>query len=229
MLLAIQFRKDARNILDDPEQCVWITRVVSDRPYQYDEGMASRLTSPVLPPSAGTTSRSADDRTEEQVRAAKDYAFNGISFSTSVNDLKKLYPKLTAIKDGTEAGLKLETYVINEAEGAKPADALCLYFCDGALYKMKLLYTDDMVKGMGGLGVLVGRVANKFGKPDEDSLGIISEDPPKLDTHWGIKDAGRRIEMWNSSEERIGIVISDLPIVAKLQAAKEKAAKTGFE
>ena len=48
MLLAIQFRKDAQNILGHPEDCVWITRVISDRPYQYDESMASRLTSPIL-------------------------------------------------------------------------------------------------------------------------------------------------------------------------------------
>jgi len=50
MLLTIQFRNEAKNILGDLETCVWITRVVSDRPYEYDEGMASRLTSPILLP-----------------------------------------------------------------------------------------------------------------------------------------------------------------------------------
>ena len=58
MLLAIQFRKDAPNILGDPERCVWITNVISDKPYVYDESMASRFTSPIVLP------RSQPDATE---------------------------------------------------------------------------------------------------------------------------------------------------------------------
>lgn len=42
MILTIQFRENV------DEACVWITRVISDKPWVYDEQMARRYTSPIL-------------------------------------------------------------------------------------------------------------------------------------------------------------------------------------
>ena len=44
MILTIQFRKDK------DEDCVWISQLVSDKPWVYDETLADRCTSPILAP-----------------------------------------------------------------------------------------------------------------------------------------------------------------------------------
>ena len=54
MILTIQFRENV------DEDCVWITRVVSDKPWVYDKEMARRYTSPILLPPSKMEAKSSE-------------------------------------------------------------------------------------------------------------------------------------------------------------------------
>jgi hypothetical protein len=54
MLLTIQFRKN------EDEDCVWISRLVSDKPWIYDETFANRFTSPIFVPKSQVQAESSE-------------------------------------------------------------------------------------------------------------------------------------------------------------------------
>ena len=77
----------------------------------------------------------AADETEEQTKAAKDFKFEGVTFTTSVVEFKNLHPDAEQGKE-TDKKLKVEQYLVP----SEAASLLVVNFFEGNLYEMRLVY-----------------------------------------------------------------------------------------
>lgn len=127
----------------------------------------------------------ASRHTEPQQSAARDYAVEGVGFSVRLDEFLKRFPD--ARRDPhSQAAWGLVQYTIL-AEGARAAE---FYFCDQALYRIRLV-RDPAAAGAASAADLLAQLTAQFGRPDE------TESPtggPRR-YHWRMPAVERRI-LW---------------------------------
>ena len=164
----------------------------------------------------------AADNSEEQTKAAKDFKFEGVTFTTSFVEFKKLHPN--ASQGEMEKEFKMEQYLVP----SEAADLFLVNFVEGNLYEMRILYNVEKVSKMGGDDVLIDRLARKFGKADADSPGVTKKVPFEFQLDWKMKEANRRIRLiGKDTYTRIDVL--DTVVYNKMLEAKKKAVDTGFD
>jgi len=159
---------------------------------------------------------------EKENQAAKDFKFEGVSFSTSLDQFKRMYPGARRGQD-TDEKLGVEQYLLS----SEVASLVSFHFFDGNLYEMRILYDVQKVNKIGGDEVLLTRLQDKFGTPDADSPGVIKKEPFEFRMEWSMKDAHRFVVMRGEAKfTRIDVI--DTEVNTKMVKKKRKLADTGF-
>jgi hypothetical protein len=138
-------------------------------------------------------------RTEGMIQAAKDFAFEGLAFRTSLAQFKKRHPEAQAAP-GSGGVPGVERFLIP----SKEAKAVLVGFCEGRLYEMRVDYAGGEVCDE----VLLGRFVKAFGKADAYSPGVITENPLEYQLIWNIRGADRLITM-HRTRQRTRIHVLD--------------------
>lgn len=165
----------------------------------------------------------ADERTAEQTKAAKDFKFEGVTFATTVAEFKKLHPNAKEDKE-SDKKLKVEQYIVP----SQAADRMAVYFFEGKLYEMRILYRSKQLDKIGGDAVLIERLRDKFGKADASSPGVTKKTPLEYEFEWEMKDANKSFAIIGK-DDYVRIDAVDTLVNAKILEAKKKTADTGFD
>ena len=165
----------------------------------------------------------AGERTEQQTKAAKDFKFEGVSFSTSLEEFLKMCPDARPFDGGTNDKVGTRAF---QAQ-SKSATCVVFFFFDGKLCEMRILYQQAELNKLGGLDVVLGKLVEKFGKAEADSAGVISRTPFKAYLKWRVTDAKKFVEL-NVEEKYIRVDVTDTDVQGKMQEKQKKAVDTGF-
>ena len=134
-------------------------------------------------------SATADDRTNEQVLAAKQFTFEGVALSCSLKDFLRTYPSAQLWADETQPNVGIKCYRVLALQSADMAE---FRFLDDSLFQVVAVYMPDRLKRIGGHNVLLARLAEKFGLPDHDSPGRSEENGQESFTFkWKFAEAQR--------------------------------------
>jgi hypothetical protein len=163
-----------------------------------------------------------DERTKEQIKAAKEFTFEGIPFSTTLEQFKKKHPSATPGED-TDSKIGVAEFRFD----SDAATIVSAKFFQGKLYRITMLYEGVKLSNVGGSEALLERLTKKFGKPDANSRGIISKGPLEWEGQWAIPDASRFVKI-HAALGSVEIGVADTAIYDKL-LAKRKASNSGFD
>lgn len=173
------------------------------------------------------------DRTEGQIQAAMRFSFEGVTFATSVAELKKLHPEVDEEDDDIDSDMQkqreanrkvnIEKYMAD----SKAANWLSLTYLDGKLCEMNILYKSKKRQQAGGNELLIERLVSKFGEPDSDSIGI-SKKPSFTSFKWTLDNANRLVE-FSGLNDASRITVKDISLFSKMVELKKNAIDTGFD
>jgi len=105
---------------------------------------------------------------------APDFAFEGISFNTTVTEFKKDHPE-AIIGPDTDKKTKVEEFYANSTA----ALVVDVNFYDGHLYYIRIIYDAKHINHIGGDTVVLDRLVHRYGQYDASSPGVTKEGPPQ--------------------------------------------------
>jgi hypothetical protein len=164
----------------------------------------------------------ADDKTAEQTKAAKEFTFEGVNFSTTLGKFKELFPGAKKYDEQTDTKVGTAAFITP----VKAASILHCYFFKDNMHGMRIIYYAEKVNKIGGPFVILDRLKEKFGEADADRTVRVG--PPLLiKVRWTMKDAKRFISVY--VDERLTQVdIIDTEVHDKIREAQKKATEVGF-
>jgi len=118
------------------------------------------------PPSPGVR---ADQRTAEQIQAAADFTFEGVTLGMSLEAFLAKYPKAELGEDESNVKVGVKSYRVHELE---TADSARYVFLDDVLFQVSAFYSPERLKEMGGDTIPLRKLVQKFGKQDKNSPGV---------------------------------------------------------
>jgi hypothetical protein len=144
----------------------------------------------VVPPAGQTAAvpPGVDERTNEQMLAAKQFTFEGVALSCSLKDFLLKYPSAQLLGSESQANLGIKCYCVRALQSADMAQYT---FLDDTLFEVTVVYTHEGLKKIGGEKVLLNRLTDKFGPPDRDfSAGRVVKDGEEV-FRWHLRGARR--------------------------------------
>jgi hypothetical protein len=168
----------------------------------------------------------ADDRTPEQVKAAKDFMVEGISFTATPQTIRAKWPNIERVAKDSDAKLGLEVLRVDTTLNT---DGIDFTFVDGKLMQMLVWYFPDRLNKMGGSETIATRIVAKLGKADADSDGynVDGAEGQICKFDWVIPDADRFIRL-SARKKSTVLIVQDRELKKKLEAKKQASANTGF-
>lgn len=152
---------------------------------------------------------------QDRVRSAKDFSFEGIGFSTSLDSFKKAKPEATDISksDDKKKGVSFMSV------GKNAAGTTAIFcFLDQDLYAIKLNYNSSIIKPR----LIIERFEGALGKPDSKEPGT---NPKRIIYIWNVKEANRNITVHDVYKET-WVEVADNKLEDKLDERIKKA-RTG--
>ncbi len=168
----------------------------------------------------------ADERTPEQVKAAREFTVEGVGFNATPQTIRAKWPTATSVPKQSNPQIGLECIRV---EGTANTDGIDFFFLDGKLMNMLVWYFPSRTSKMGSWSTIAEKVVARLGKADVDSKGLDQDSKSKeiCEYDWVIEDAERWVRLHVTTEFSV-LKVWDRE-VARKKLAKEKAtAETGF-
>lgn len=108
-------------------------------------------------------------RTAEQLQAAADFAFEGVTLGMPLEDFLAKYPRAEFGEDESNVKVGVKSYRVQALE---TADSARYVFLDDVLFQVTAFYTPERLKEMGGDTIPLRKLVQKFGKQDKNSPGV---------------------------------------------------------
>jgi hypothetical protein len=175
---------------------------------------------------ASTGSIRADERTPEQIKAAKEFAVEGIGFTATPQTIRAKWPQTERVAEDSNPKIGLEVLLVPETQNT---DGIQFTFLDGKLMQIFVLYLPARVKKMGGWTTIAEKVVARLGKADADSKGV-DRDPKSdkvADFDWVIPEAERWFQ-YKVNTDAAALIIWDREVARKKEAKEKAVAETGF-
>lgn len=165
----------------------------------------------------------ADDRTPEQIKAAKEFTVEGIGFSATPQTIRTKWPSAERVAKECDAKLGWETLRVGKTPNT---DGIDFSFLDGKLVLMWVWYFPERTNQMGGWEVIPRRIVDKLGKAEAGSNEGKDEDEI-FRADWVIPEANRFIR-FIAEKKRSILIIVDREMQKQLEQKRQAAANTGF-
>jgi hypothetical protein len=167
--------------------------------------------------------QSADGHTTDQNKAAKEFAFEGVSLGVTYSEIKAKYPDIEFRQNDSDAKVGLAVWT---TYNPKTADSVDFYFLSGKLYKVRVLYMSKTLNKIGGYETIYEKLVAKYGKEDEASF-----DNEKLvcDYTWQFFTVDRYINYSVIKDSNSGfLVVADKTASRQLTEKQKSKANVGF-
>jgi hypothetical protein len=163
-----------------------------------------------------------DDHTPDQNKAAKEFAFEGISLGATYSEIKAKYPDIEFLKDKSDAKVGLAVWT---TFSSKAADSVDFYLFSGKLYKVRVFYFSKTLSKFGGYEAVYEKLVAKYGKEDETSDG----EDYVCDYTWQFFDSNRYINFYVSKKNYTGLlIVADKEAGRQLTEKQKSKADVGF-
>ncbi len=174
----------------------------------------------------GAESARADDRTPEQIKAAKEFTVEGIGFSATPQTIRTKWPTAERVAEESNAKLGLEVLRVDSTPNT---DGVDFHFLDGRLMKMQVWYFPERVKKMGGYLTVAEKLVTRLGKADADSKGgnVDESEGEICQFDWVIPEAERWIR-YHVTKKVAVLSVWDREVARKKEAKEKASADTGF-
>lgn len=168
----------------------------------------------------------ADDRTPEQIKAAKDFMIEGIGFSATPQTIRAKWQFAKTVEKESNPKIGFEVLRVGETPNT---DGIDFCFLDGKLMQMWVWYAPQRLNKIGGWDVILDRLIKKFGKGDADSKGtkVDTEDGEVYQIDWVIPEAERWVR-YDVKKKVAVLQIWDREVARKKEAKEKATAETGF-
>lgn len=167
--------------------------------------------------------QSADGHTADQNKAAKEFAFEGVSLGATYSEIKAKYPDIEFRQKNSDAKVGLAVWA---TYNPKTADSVDFYFLSGKLYKVRVLYMSKTLNKIGGSETIYEKLVAKYGKEDDASF-----DNEKLacDYTWQFYSVDRYINYSVIKDSNSGfLVVADKAASRQLTEKQKSKADVGF-
>ena len=168
----------------------------------------------------------ADERTTEQVKAAKEFTIEGVGLDATPQTIRAKWPTATSVPKESNPKIGQELIRVDRTANT---DGIDFDFLDGKLMSMSVFYFPGRTNKMGGWSTISEKIVARLGKADADSTGMDYDSNSKVicEYHWIVEDAERAVRLYVTKELAL-LRILDRELARK-KIAKEKAtAETGF-
>jgi hypothetical protein len=115
----------------------------------------------------------ADDRTRDEISAARSFKLESVFLGMSENEFRALFPNAAPLDDLTDANTGTTGLRVARTRNTDGIDAA---FWKGRLIEFYAWYGAERANKLGSYITLIDRLVDKLGKADADSRGA-SEDP----------------------------------------------------
>jgi len=167
----------------------------------------------------------AQERTSDQIAAARDFRIEGVSLGMTQSDFIRLYPKHDV---PTDVGDIATNTIGLCTEPTKNTDGISAAFWKEKLLEFYVFYSADQTDRMGGGLILAEKLSDKYGKPDADSPGKTKySDKDITQLNWTISDANLFVEL----EIFLGkamITVRNISLYSERERQKKQNANPGF-
>jgi len=166
----------------------------------------------------------AEDRTPEQIKAAKDFSVEGMNFmNTTLQAIRTKWPGASRYEKECDAKIGWETWRVDKTANT---DGIDFSFVDGKLVSMWVWYFRQRTDKMGGLDVIPQRVKDKLGLADVAKRDAEDDELARFD--WVIPDANRFIRLIIFKDQKTTLYIVDRNLRNVLEEKQKATANTGF-
>ncbi|MEI6197615.1 MAG: hypothetical protein WCS42_25150 [Verrucomicrobiota bacterium] len=199
------------------------------------EPAASPATQNDTPAEAKPSPAIANGRTAEMVKAAVEFAFDGIGFNATLDDVKQHWPNARLLQAESNPKLNLQVYRISKEAGGN----LDISFLDGKIMMFNSEYSKSITAAGGGWrSLLLWKLWKQIGPEDPNS---VRDDQAQLATKswargtgmeacykWQIIEAHRFIELIAYNSGAAVLVVVNGPLFEKFQGKQSGAVDVGF-
>jgi hypothetical protein len=133
-------------------------------------------------------------------RTLSKFNFEGLSLSTTVDDLKQHYPSIEQVDDDIDQRLARERYTVKDL---KTADVARFFFCDGQLYQLEIMYRAPRLERLGGLEAVLRKLVAEFGSADHAGESRWT---------WQQPNCGRRADLYGTRDGAY-LVVTDMNLI----------------
>jgi hypothetical protein len=157
-----------------------------------------------------TSSVSADPRTDKEVRNAKAFKAEGVSFSTTQKQFVKMFPRAEK-SSNSDPKRKITQYYIRGSDSG--ASYVVFLFVGEELGEIGTTHTkQDIVKKHGSVQAYVTGIQTRFGRADSDSPGLVGD---TIKFNWKIDKADKNIHFIQDPDS-IMLYVEDLQVAKKI-------------
>jgi len=161
----------------------------------------------------------------EHDKAIKDFKFNGLPFGTDTKTFKAKFPKAELSADQSDPKIGLLMYTMRDVSGI---DLAAFYFQDDKLFRCTYIYSAKTTEKIGGWITVVEKVVDKFGKADEDCMGIDTVEKGHLaNFFWKFPNVNRFIEA-DIREDMMKVIFTDTEGRDRMIERQKENAELGF-
>jgi hypothetical protein len=146
---------------------------------------------PAAPAAPVTPAVPVEQRTRDQIQAAKEFSFEGITLGMSLENFLEKYPAARLQPDESNDKVGHKSYRV---EALETADAAQYQFLDDVLFQVTAFYTPARLTEMGGATIPLRKLVQKLGKQDKNSPGISRiKGEETFSAKWDFADLNLRI------------------------------------
>jgi hypothetical protein len=161
-----------------------------------------------------------------EIVAARNFAFGGIAFGSSLGDFKKKFPRAEVLADESKQEIDLMVFKVPSTKG-EAHDSVQYKFFEGKMIGFDVFYTPERLNKAGGLDPVFDRLKTKLGAPNdfgEAEAPLIG----KIESvFWRLPQAERVFELRHSSQIA-ALKASDTAAEAQLVKKQSEKADLGF-
>lgn len=159
-----------------------------------------------------------------QRAAIKNFAYKGVGFGASVEDLENELP-VTFLDDQStpEKGHRVYAHLPGQGD----VSGVFFSFINDELYEIKLVYDAPTANRIGGWDTILERLVSKFGKADPESKGFEVEEPMIASLFWKYPDEERFID-FEVDQKYTRVAFTDLVRYRRWEESKKQGADVGF-
>ena len=162
----------------------------------------------------------AEDRTPDQIKAAKEFAVEGIGFGVNPQTIRVKWPNVKRVAESSDSKIAWETLRVPDTTNT---DGIDFEFLEGKLVSMVVWYFPDRVSRMGGWEILPERIQGKLGLADS----LEKADAEIFRADWVIPEANRFVRLVVENKKAF-MVITDRDAKEQVIHKKQSSASTGF-
>ena len=164
----------------------------------------------------------ADSFSAEQIKAAQKFKIEGVYLGMAKSDFLRKFQDVDRFPDLTDQTTGSQGIRVHKTQ---KTDGIDVAFWNGKAIDIYVWYGEDRIESMGGHMTLVNRLADIFGKADEDSKGVVNDSTAEL--KWTIDEANFYCQLAITADV-IRINYTDVKAYTKRNEIKAKKADPGF-